>query len=408
MTHTPPGPAGDGHGALNAQFFQRDLFGFLGQLSEVFGDVVSFDLGGRSCVLVNSAEHAQVLFARHEDDLTKPDFLSASNRGHWGDGLTTLGTAGAEARRALLRPAFQPRAFAGRLAITADCAADCAAGMGTGRAEDDLRRLTARMAFRAVLGVDVDGAGDAVPMAEAWGEDFTAPATGYDIPGFAMTRPRAGAQMPRTQALIRARLADPDAVPCIASDLVRDGIAAGRPWSLGDLTGEIMQMLFAGHLTIPASMATCLRELARRPDVQDPLRREAQAMDLAAPDLAGWLRRSFAMATLREAMRLHPPAPILYRDAVRDFALADLTIRLGQAVWVAPRLLHRDPRYFDDPLRFDPGRFRNGLSGHSRAAYMPFGSGPRICIAQVIAMLQMALALLVIMRDAPHVLNTLN
>ena len=403
-TGAPPGPFGNGHGALNAQFFQRDIYGFLSQLASVFGDIVRFDLGRKSCVLVNNAEHVQTLFVQHESDMVKPDFLSGSNRGHWGDGLTTLEGAAWQARRPVLRPSFQPQALDARLETTRRCVLELIArwqDQGCIDLARDLRILTARLAFRSVLGADIDGEElpadetDLVPMAEAFGEDFMAQATGYDIPGFAMTRPRAPADMSRTVALIDARWSDPDAVDCIASDLVR--VWRKDPaLSREDLIGEVVQMLFAGHLTMPLSLLACWRVLDAAPDIAKALVEEAAEFDLHGDGLQSRLLRSYAMRVLKEAMRLDPPAPVLYRDVARAFALGGFALEKGQTIWVAPRLLHHDARYFPNPDRVNPERFQGGLPGSSRGAYLPFGAGPRICVAQNAAQLQMALILLIV------------
>jgi cytochrome P450 len=91
-------------------------------------------------------------------------------------------------------------------------------------------------------------------------------------------------------------------------------------------------------------------------------------------------------------MRLYPPAPILYREVDVPFELGGYEFARDVAVWVSPRLLHVDPRYFPDPHRFRPERFlKGGLAGAPRSVYLPFGVGPRSCLGIHLAAHQMTL-----------------
>ena len=89
MATAPPGPKGEYLGKLNYEFWRADMFGFLAALAENYGDVVGFDLGRSPCILVNGAPQVRELFFEREACLRKPEFVKNSNRGYWGDGLTT-------------------------------------------------------------------------------------------------------------------------------------------------------------------------------------------------------------------------------------------------------------------------------------------------------------------------------
>ena len=98
-------------------------------------------------------------------------------------------------------------------------------------------------------------------------------------------------------------------------------------------------------------------------------------------------------------MRLHPPAPILYREVEVPFELGGYEFARDVAVWVSPRLLHVDPRYFPDPDRFRPERFmKGGLAAASSSVYLPFGVGPRACIGNQLAAHQMTVIALLAAR----------
>jgi cytochrome P450 len=95
-----------------------------------------------------------------------------------------------------------------------------------------------------------------------------------------------------------------------------------------------------------------------------------------------------------EAMRLYPPAWMLGRESTGPFELCDYEFPSGTTIFISPWVLHRDPRYFEEPLTFRPERWMGNLARElPRFAYMPFGGGPRICIGQRFAMMEAILIL---------------
>ena len=100
------------------------MFGFLKALAERHGDVVSFDLGRSRCILVNGAPEVRELFFEREACLRKPEFVKDSNRGHWGDGLTTLEGQAWRARRRAMGALFGRSKMGPWLSVAAQCTAD--------------------------------------------------------------------------------------------------------------------------------------------------------------------------------------------------------------------------------------------------------------------------------------------
>ena len=119
---------------------------------------------------------------------------------------------------------------------------------------------------------------------------------------------------------------------------------------------------------------------------------EADRLCATGPPESAALSGSYCLATLKESMRLHPPAPILYREVESPFELGGFEFARDVAVWVSPQLLHSDARFFPQPHRFLPERFMKGrLSVASESVYLAFGAGPRTCIGNHMALHQMTL-----------------
>jgi enediyne biosynthesis protein E7 len=399
MGTPPPGLRGERHSRLNYESWQADMFGFLRALATRYGDIVGFDLGRSPCILVNGAQHVHELFFEHEACLRKPEFVKDSNRGHWGDGLTTLEGSAWRAHRMALRPSFKPAAVAARLPIVVECTTDML-DTWTQRSEldllEELRILTARIAARMVLDADVAGYGSTagrsgiLPFEQAYGEDYASAPGGDPTSPLVMVRPRAPRCMDAVVRIIDERIDAGEVRGDVLSELVQGQLPDGRGLTREEIVGEVIQMLYAGHLTIPSSLVDFWRAMAEN-DLGLTLAGEADRLcATVAPDPAA-LSESVCLAALKESLRLHPPAPILYREVEVAFELGGFECARDVAVWVSPELLHKDPRYFSEPSRFLVERFAKGRPGVPQSAYLPFGAGPRACVGSHLALLQMTL-----------------
>ena len=113
-----------------------------------------------------------------------------------------------------------------------------------------------------------------------------------------------------------------------------------------------------------------------------PAAREVHELNLRVPE----------GTTLKEALRLYPPiAALMTRRTTRDLTLGGWPIPRGALLYVTPWVLQRDPRWFEQPETFRPERFLPDAPPIPRGAWIPFGVGPRVCIGQHFAMLEMTL-----------------
>jgi cytochrome P450 len=102
---------------------------------------------------------------------------------------------------------------------------------------------------------------------------------------------------------------------------------------------------------------------------------------------------------LHEALRLCPPGAANGRLVMQDIEVDGYRVKAGSLVTVGVYALQRDPRLWDRAAEFDPDRFRPELAKSiDRWQYLPFGAGPRTCIGDHFAMLELALALATIVR----------
>ena len=146
---------------------------------------------------------------------------------------------------------------------------------------------------------------------------------------------------------------------------------------VGPLADNALGFMIAGLETTALGAAWAAYLLALYPDWQDAVRAEADGVACGGDARE---QRPIALQVTREALRLYPPAPVLVRSAMRRTSLHGYRIWPHQAVIVPVYAIHRHRRLWDRPDVFDPARF--GPSGtYDRTAYLPFGAGPRLCIA---------------------------
>src|SRR5271155_2756483 len=160
------------------------------------------------------------------------------------------------------------------------------------------------------------------------------------------------------------------------------------------LADQFATLITAGHETTAVALFWELYLVAAPPQGEGRIAAEAASPDLVpngAPDALPKL--IYTRAVVQEALRLYPPAFTLARQAHRADTAAGIAIPAGAVVMIAPWVLHRHRRLWDQPERFDPERFLPGAPPPERCAYLPFGMGPRVCIGAQFALTEATLVL---------------
>ena len=116
-----------------------------------------------------------------------------------------------------------------------------------------------------------------------------------------------------------------------------------------------------------------------------------------ADSLAG--AAPYTTAFIKEALRLYPPQWLITRTSKVPIELAGHRLPANTEVLICPYLLHRDPRWWTDPERFDPDSWLGRDQPHGRYAYLPFGAGPRVCPGSLLATVQLTALTTLLARD---------
>jgi cytochrome P450 len=180
---------------------------------------------------------------------------------------------------------------------------------------------------------------------------------------------------------------------------VRDA-ETGEPIAADEVRDQCATMIFAGYETTARLLFWASYLLTLDHGEQARLRAEVAAFPpervATLDDLGHWPRLRLV---LLEALRLYPPVPILVREPVEDDVIMGEPVRRGAQLYVVPWVLHRHRKHWQHPTAFLPDRFAGQPSPWtSDGAYLPFGTGPRICIGAVFALAEAQIMLATMLR----------
>ncbi|XP_076179536.1 cytochrome P450 9e2-like [Ptiloglossa arizonensis] len=175
----------------------------------------------------------------------------------------------------------------------------------------------------------------------------------------------------------------------------------GRELTLEEMRNQAFGFYQAGYGTGSTFLAFVAHEIAMNPDVRSRLRAEIEEVASkhhGKPTYDTIKEMPYLNAVVNETNRLYPVSTIIDRTCVKEFELPPATpdskpvvLKPGDMVIFMPFSIQRDPKYFPEPLRFDPDRFLSGEVPQNH--YFPFGIGPRACIGNRFAIMEVKIAI---------------
>jgi cytochrome P450 len=380
---------------------RRDQLRFYADMRRKHGDTVRLRLGPyRSWLLFDPSDIETVLVGR------APAFIRFRKLtkviAQWnGDSLIVAEGQRWRDRRRKVQPAFQTRRIRDYARTAADhaerlCArfdASIVEGSVTTDTDALMARLTLDIATGTLFGAEPLPNGDAVECAiqilsDTAFRETTAPIVLPDwlpLPAKARKRWAMALMDDVVRGLARRRIeSGHEDHGDLLSMLIEQHDSQLTP-----VRDDAMSLLIAGHETSGALLSWLFLALVEHPSWRRRVIDEVTAALAGRPaevdDLASL---PVLRAVIAEVLRLWPPAYSLFlRQATEEVILRDAVIAPGDLVQIVPFTIHRDPRWFADPDRFDPERFLQPPTWPSHA-YLPFGSGPRICIGQNFALVE--------------------
>lgn len=369
------------------------------RIAAAHGPVVRVPVPGKPFHLVSCPELARhVLLTNHKNYRKSFDWRIVHSL--LGDGLVTSHDEVWRHARAAVAPSFRAGPVAAMVPALARVVDEEVSAWRPG--ELATVRSTTRLALRAftsaALSVEAgpeELAGIAASVATGLKHLDARLAALVDLAGFLPTpgRLRFARARRRLDAILHgwidARAARPGrdllSVLIAASTRVPGGLEPRR-W----IRDQLVTFILAGHETVAVSLTWALELLARHPAAQARL-----AGELPAGPSPEWLERWTPLdAAIHEALRLYPPVWSLGREAVADDRLGGFAVPAGATVMISPYAIQRRADLWPDPDAFRPERFAGGPPGQEGPlAWLPFSAGPRFCVGERMALLELKLAL---------------
>lgn len=408
---TAPGPSGPQMLRAFTQI-RRDPLQYLVDTSAQFGPVVQFPIPRPPSYLVSDAAAARRVLTTHARGYDKQTLQYSSLSLVTGEGLLTSDGEVWRRQRRLVQPAFHHEAIAAvgdHVAAALDRLDERWTQLPPRGAildvDEIIMRTTLEVVGSSLFGTDL--AGDAHRLTEATLSALDVVVARARVP----ITPPGWVPTPSNRRLQQAVRTLDEAVAGILAerraetpgqrradmlDLLLAPDDEGDVLSPTEIRDQVVTFIVAGHETVASALTWALWLVSGDDAVAQRLQDEAVAvLGDGAPRVEDVRRLPYARAVLDEAMRLYPPAWLVTRRAREADVLGGRVIPEGALVILSPYLVHRDPKVWADPDRFDPDRFAGGLprGGDAAAAYWPFGAGPRLCIGREFALLEGVLLL---------------
>jgi len=403
----PRGPRG--HFLLGSgPDFGRDQLSFYAACARQYGDLVPIRLGPRRALLVYHPDAIEeVLVARNRDFVKSPGVRLLLRR-LIGNGLF-LSEGGFWLRqRRLVQPAFHRQRVAAYAEVMTAYTARRLAEWKDGDVLDvhaEMMTLTQIIVAKTLFDADVsDESYNIARTSNILAEDF-----GHRIKSIIQFLPDwvpTPANLRTARALrhldqVVYRMVDArrrtgeDRGDLLSILLQAQDADDGSQMSNEQVRDEVMTLFMAGHETTAVTLSWTWYLLAQYPEVDARLADELRTvLGDRPPTVADLPRLTYADMIISESMRLYPPAYVLARQAVNPTEVAGHPLAPGLVVIMPAWVVHRDPRWFEDPETFRPERWANDLARRlPRFAYLPFGGGPRQCIGNAFATMEAVLIL---------------
>lgn len=422
--------------AQRLQFFERALH---------TAPLSRFSMYGRQVMCINSPEAAGELLITNAKSTRKSPGLRLLLGSLAGDGLFTSEGDLWRRQRRLMAPLFQPSVIGRYAELMTRSAREVALSWKPGQSIDlahEMMRVTMMVVGRTLFGTEAfseaDELGQCITTLLGWVNDnmsssklianvVLVEASERWLPKLTFVpepwRKRVDAMvhrpvlMPshrsreileakgvldrRLEALISARRANRTGANDLLTKLLDAQDADGTVMTDKQLRDEAATLFVAGHETTANGLAWALALLARNPSFQTRLQNEVDALAGQPAGFEDVMRVPTAIRTFKEALRLYPPVTLLLRQAIEPFTLAGIQLRKGSLCFVPTWSLHRNPEVWPNPQVFDPDRFTaEAEAKRHKAAWLPFGLGPRVCIGNHFAMLEGPLVLATLLQHA--------
>ncbi|KAG2669767.1 hypothetical protein I3843_14G048900 [Carya illinoinensis] len=396
------------------------LFPFFEQWRKTYGNVFVFSLGNTQILFINKADIVREITTCTSLDLGKPSYQQKERGVLLGQGILTSNGAIWAHQRKVLAPELYMEKVKGMMNLITESTItllnswtsriETEGGTADIHIDEYLRSFSGDVISRACFGSNYAQGEKIFLKLRVLQEALSKKILYTGIPGMRYLPTKSNRESWELEKEVRSLILQVVKEREKAShekDLLQMVLEGAKNSDLSKESTErfivdnCKNIYLAGYETTAVSATWCLMLLASNQEWQDRVR--AEVLDICRggnPD-ADMLRKMKQLTmVIHESLRLYPPVPVVSREALKDMKFGDIDIPKGVNLWTLVLTSHTDPEIWGpDAYKFNPERFANGITGACSLPhlYMPFGVGPRVCLGQNLAMveLKILIALLV-------------
>jgi cytochrome P450 len=386
--------------------FNRDTLGFIERCRD-YGDVVRLRFLYLTVhFLYNPDDIEYVLSTNAKNFIKSRSLRSPFFQRLVGNGLLTSEGEEWKRQRRLAQPAFHRQRISAYGDVMVEYATRMISSWRHGEQRDihrDMMRLTLEIVVKTLFNADVSGDADKVgQVLSKMVKPFASQATLKWIFDNRLPTPdhrRFNQAAKEIDEIVYRIIAERRASSRDQGDLLSMLLAAhdedGSQMTNRQLRDEVMTLFLAGHETTALTLSWAWYLLAQNPEVEKKFHSELdEVLQGRRPTMADMSNLKYAEMIAKESMRLYPPAYGVGRETIDECEIGGYRVRAKSQVFMFQWATQRDSRFFEDPQRFRPERWTDDFSNAlSKYAYFPFGGGPRLCIGNYFAMMEVVLLL---------------
>jgi cytochrome P450 len=386
--------------------FRLGRLEYLRQCARTFGDVVALRFAQRRILLVSHPDLIEEVLVTQNHNFIK-HFALRLNPLLLGNGLLTSEGDFWLRQRRLVQPAFVRSRIAAYAPAMVAATLRLVAAWQPGQRRDihaDMMKLTLDIAAQTLF--HADAASQARDIAQAMHvlqscftvrfQGLVAVPLWLPTPGNLRLRRAVRRLDTIIFGFIRQRRQHPQDKGDLLSLLLEARDADdGTRMTDRQVRDEAMTLFLAGHETTALVLSWTWYLLAMHPEAETRLLAELdEVLPGRLPAFGDVARLHYVEAVLLEAMRLYPPAYTIGREALADCHVGGYPVKKGTTILMSQWVVQRDPRFFEQPEAFRPERWLGEAARKvPKFAYFPFGGGPRLCVGNTFALMEMALVL---------------
>uniref|UniRef100_A0A5B6Z8H5 Cytochrome P450 714C2-like n=1 Tax=Davidia involucrata TaxID=16924 RepID=A0A5B6Z8H5_DAVIN len=398
------------------------LFHFFEQWQKQYGQVFMFSLGNTQILHVTEPDMVREITTCTSLDLGKPSYQQKERGALLGQGILTSNGAIWAHQRKILAPELYMEKVKGMVNLITESTVtllnswkgriEVEGGLADIKIDQDMRSFSGDVISRACFGSNFSKGEEIFKRLRALQEAASKKVLSTGIPGMRSLPTKSNREAWALEKEIRK----------LILQVVKERNEAGYEKDLlqmllegaknSDLSQDAIDRLIvdnckniylAGYETTAVSATWCLMLLAANPEWQARVRAEVlQVCDGQMPNSEMIRKMKQLTMVINESLRLYPPVSVVSREALKDMKFGNINVPKGVNLWTLVVTLHTDPEIWGpDSYNFNPDRFANGITGACKLPhlYMPFGVGPRVCLGQNLALVELKILISLILTN---------